>query len=517
MDEPHINLGVTTTGCSFNAKRLVEMYRPSIWGDLFSVFILFTTFFVGISYFSTMNQTTALKQDWDNVKCNPSVLPFAGHIMQSEHGGDPYAFTQQNFVQCNRSILEKITDGAFKPIQDAMDETKKTFDSLRDSTSEIQSVISKMSAVARGIFTLFVSWMSNILLEIRKVILIAKDSVGKNTAALQTAVYSLQAFYLTIKSMLGGIMSTVLTIMYSMIGVIIISWILPFTWPLAISLTATFGIIAAIMGTMSAFMVTTLKLHGPGIPGTPRKKSCFAINTMLRVNRSGEEQLVPIQQIVCGDLLVDITGDKNMVTSTLELDMLDETMFRCNKTGVCATGSHRIEVGSGNTTKLISICDHPDFRPIKYDEPTVYCLNTTTKRIPICGLVFSDWDDLDSNTIHQICSLLKCVPGDIHLYADKGFGKYDTCEIQGGEIKPISCIKIGDVLSSGQRIIGTVQTAIENNDIGELDGLINRNNDIDINQQFTHILTETGTATVSGRPVKDFNFIIDLVECLLWT
>lgn len=47
------------------------------------------------------------------------------------------------------------------------------------------------------------------------------------------------------------------------------------------------------------------------------------------------------------------------------------------------------------TGKWIPVKDHPDARIVKtYDKPYLYCFNTSTKRIQLNGITFTDWDEL---------------------------------------------------------------------------------------------------------------------------
>ena len=82
--------------------------------DIFMTVVLCIVFMLAISYYHILNNLQPIKADWENQRCSPGVIPFAGIINK---GPDDTAFeyTNENFEQCINTILSSIVDNAFQP------------------------------------------------------------------------------------------------------------------------------------------------------------------------------------------------------------------------------------------------------------------------------------------------------------------------------------------------------------------------------------------------------------------
>ena len=58
----------------YNKKGFLEKYGTDVWISV----IIFLIFFISTSYYHIFNNIQPIIADWDNQKCNPSVMPFAG-------------------------------------------------------------------------------------------------------------------------------------------------------------------------------------------------------------------------------------------------------------------------------------------------------------------------------------------------------------------------------------------------------------------------------------------------------
>ena len=73
--------------------------------------------------------------------------------------------------------------------------------------------------------------------------------------------------------------------------------------------------------------------------------------------------------------------------------------------------------------KWIKTSEHPYAKRIhQYDEPFLYCLNTSEKVIEINGLTFADWDDLCGDTLKQFKEKTGIADNcDIHKFNERGY------------------------------------------------------------------------------------------------
>ena len=121
---------------------------------------------------------------------------------------------------------------------------------------------------------------------------------------------------------------------------------------------------------------------------------CFAPETMIRVLGRG---LVPISSVRCGEILED-SGDK--VTSTYRFMADGQSMVRIGSVEV-STNHFVLVNGYWQEAK-----NHPDAVHIGdwsggQSRPLI-CLDTESHRIPIDGMIFSDWDETSLSDIYTM-------------------------------------------------------------------------------------------------------------------
>jgi hypothetical protein len=133
-----------------------------------------------------------------------------------------------------------------------------------------------------------------------------------------------------------------------------------------------------------AFMTDVLNVKTTmSIPKAPKKpRICFDRRTILELKDGSRKD---IETVAIGDELVD--GGK--ITAKFVLDAKHAIMYRLN--GILVTGTHQVKYGD----KWIRVNEHPERKlVVDYDEPYLYCLNTTSKRIMVGNHVFADWDEV---------------------------------------------------------------------------------------------------------------------------
>jgi len=111
---------------------------------------------------------------------------------------------------------------------------------------------------------------------------------------------------------------------------------------------------------------------------------CFAPGTLVNMS-SGTKA---IETVSIGDML----ADGSIVTSTLEFHGLETSMVRIN--GIHVSGNHYL-LESGT---FVEAKNHPE--AVKAESvPLIFCLNTTSNRIPIGSNIFTDYDETSEPTV----------------------------------------------------------------------------------------------------------------------
>jgi hypothetical protein len=267
--------------------------------------------------------------------------------------------------------------------------------------------------------------------------------------------------------------------------------------------TAIFSVVSITMAIFLVFLTQVLNIRTSGfkIPKGPKKpkiKICFDKNTMMKMS---DRTMKKISEIDVGDELWSNGGDnKNIVTAKFKLSAVNNKMYQLDN--VIVSGSHRVR----RDCMWIFVKDHPDAKPIEnYDEPVIYCLNTSCKEFAIGNYVFSDWDEITEENYLAINQYLKTNnpdykekdldKSDIYKLFDMGFHEYTYVHLKDRKISKINCVKLGDVLKNGEKVYGLVE--ILNTD------------SLGYSNKLYHLLSEQNSFYLNGIQIGDYNSLID--------
>jgi hypothetical protein len=245
-----------------------------------------------------------------------------------------------------------------------------------------------------------------------------------------------------------------------------------------------------------------------------------------------DQSLKPIHQIKVGDKLF---GNGGVVTATIQVQSEGSIMYDLD--GVIVSDSHLVLLRNiNNEGTYIRVSEHPRAKCIhKYTEPHLYCLNTTSKMIPINHLIFSDWDELYGIKLDKIMNLPFKSPlkrtGEIHRFYDGGVEPNTLIEFKDGSTKYIKDVLLGEELKNGEIVYGIVNISIENLDIynysiqgksfiGGPNLIIKEPRLLKTtfchlnplkykNTSFIHLLTTTESFELKGILFEDYNHCID--------
>ena len=180
-------------------------------------------------------------------------------------------------------------------------------------------------------------------------------------------------------------------------------------------------------------------------------EACFSGDTNVRL--WGNKKVL-IKELLLGDRLVD----GSYVTALIKSSSYGQSFYNINN--IIVTGNHKILYDE----RLIPVNQHPDSIELPdYYTEYVYCINTTSKKICINGLIFSDWDDLDDYDMFELkIKTLKdlttpITPNTVHKFLDGGFDKDTLIELEDGRSVKISDICVNDVLRFGENVLAIVK------------------------------------------------------------
>ena len=407
-------------------------------------FLILTIFFLLIIYEIFKINRDQIKKNWIQNRCHPGVIPFAGFINE-DPTKSAFQAGAENFAHCSRNMLSAVVGGAVKPIYNSLGSVGKGLggigDALNNARTLCNNIKGSMGKITGGILTSF----THMIIPIQKIMIQIKSVMDKFTGVLTGGMNVVEVACKTLKGTLGALLDGLISMLIGLAIVIIIFWIFPWTYPAAIVGTLFFGTVASFVGIIAYNLAKILDLPaGKGMPDNP---SCFDKNTIIETKKGS----VRIANIKLGDTL----ADGGRVTAILKCDATCDTMYRYK--GVIVSGTHSVFDGAWKYIK-----DHPDSILLEnYDEPYVYCLNTTTKQLIINETLFSDWDDIEEWSNLQV-SARKYIPfpllkEDGHKYLDGGFDGETPVMMNKGPAVPIKDLHIGDSLAGGGTVLAIVQ------------------------------------------------------------
>jgi len=428
----------------------LDQYGGSVW---FFVILLILLFLV-VSYVTVLRNIEPIKNDWANQRCKPQIIPFAG-IINKPPDMSIVEFTGKNFTNCMQNILVGVTGEAVQPITYMTKAVTEVFQAIAATMQNIRIMISSIRSSVTNIAQEIMGRLANIMVPIQQILIAFKDSMNKVKGILTAGLYTSLGTYYALKAMLGAIVQFIVIILIVLAALIVSMWIIPFTWPVAASMTAIFISVSIPLAIIITFMTDILhiktNLSIPGVPATPNV--CFHPNTLLQKN---DGTYASISDIKVGEILQ--RNDK--ITAKLILDARHQPpLYEID--GILVTPEHKVLCKD----KWISVKDHPHAISTETCEhPYLYCLNTASKKIVIQNTVFLDWDELDDNDMKEITRDIHIQ--DLHRTLDGGFTPNTPITMRDGTSRPIKDVKVGDVLSHDIQVIGIVE--IDNQETRQL-------------------------------------------------
>lgn len=517
-----MNTTTTETEKEKGIKTVKELYDNLTYFDQYGssvllLIIITIVFFVLCSYCFVLINIQPIKDDWMNQRCKPSVIPFAG-IINPPDGTSATDFTKENFDYCTQNIIKGVTGNAVQPLTFITTAISKVFEGIQDALNNVREMFNKIRVQMRAVAEEIMGRIINIMIPLQVIIIGLKDMLSKVQGTLTAGLFTLLGSYYTLSSLMGAICEFIVTILIALAVMVACFWAIPFTWGLASINTAIFIAISIPMTLILVFMIDVMKVKtNMKIP----KIKCFDRNTLVKMNDGSAKE---IHNIKIGDEL----ENNNIVTAEIKVITKGSIMYNLNN--VIVSDSHYVL----DREKWIQVSNHPDAIKIEsYDEPYLYCLNTSSKYININGIRFTDWDEVFDKDIERFRNNLynneetyKFETGDIHKYFDGGFVGSTEIKMLDGTHKNMESLEIGDRLIGGERTYGIVKiSCVKRYDLGEgIEGsdnlyfsksgakhkvvIIDTTNSNE-DKNLYHVLTDNKTITIGSTVFLDYNAAID--------
>lgn len=504
-------------------------YLDKYGGSVFLTGLAFFIFFILFSYFYVMNNLKPIKADWNNQRCSPSVIPFAG-IINKPDNMSTFDFTGKNFSGCVNNILLTISKNFFKPITYVISLIGNLTNELVKNVQSIREKIAGMVKNLESIDNQIMTRIFNFLMPIQYIFIKLKDIFRKTQGILVTSIFSVINGYFAIKSFIGAFLEIMIGILVIIVGIIVPLMLFFFTWPLAVPGLTAFGIISAFLLTIIIGLSNVVDMTDRSLPPKPGFSRCFDENTEILLKNGKVKTIKNIE-------INDILEDGSYVTAKFKLSASGVNMY--NYKNIIVSGSHKVLI-NGIQTKIEQLKNV--YYINDYRKQYIYCLNTSNKEIKIKNEIFCDWDEINSNLLDKIKNKLgdKLSPlfnqNNIHSILEGGFDKSTELELIDGRSKNINDIEVGHVLKNGDTVWGIVEISTKdisvnkynldnktiisapNNQICDED--IGYFSTLEVNDYETfnkkpeklyHILTDSKKVLINGIFFYDYNGCLDAI------
>jgi len=432
INQPNINYTTNFINNTYDPLSYFDLYGNSV-----IIFIFMTLFvFLVYSYCKIMQTKNSIADDWLNQRCKPQNIPFAGFITHPE-GTTAFQYTSDNFQYCVQDILKNITGYAVQPFQFMIQSLTNIFKKLSDSIQNTREATNKLRNGITEFTKDVLSRILNVMIPLQTMFIALLDTFQKIQGIMTSGLYTMLGSYYTLQSLMGAILELIIKLLIVLVAIIVGLWVMPFTWPAAASMSAVFLAISIPLAIIIYFMTEVLHIKSSKIP----KLRCFDRKTHIYLQ---DGTFKYIQDVNINDILLD----NSIVTAKIKVTSEGLDMYNLNE--IIVSESHIVNYFD----KWIPVKEHPLARKIhNYNEPYLYCLNTTSKIIVLNSTVFTDWDEVYDGSLDFInCYMRLKNIKEIH----EGYNKDTLINLKNGEIC-LKDIKIGDILSSNGIVYGIVE------------------------------------------------------------
>lgn len=507
-----------------SARKIKHLYKNLSYFDQYGTsiiicIILLTILFWIHGYYTIMTNVQPIKDNWIKYRCNPKVIPFAG-LINKPADKTATQFTQDNFTQCVQDMLKPITKQAVSPFDYMTSSFLKVFQVILLAVKQIRELTNSVREKLAIILKDIMGRLINFLVPIQQIIIAFKDTMAKVVGIMQASINTAVGSIFAMKSLLGVIVTSAIQVLLILVAVLIaliIVMVIVFFF-----LPGYFFYVAALVGTYTSFYMTIVGLLLfiigflqinlgiqqvgviPGLPDVPRM--CFDKDTPVVLLNDATK---PFCDICVGDVL----SDGGVVTATLILDARGVKMYDLN--GIIVSARHAVR----HNDRWVFVCDHPQAKLLDhYDEPYIYCMNTTTKQFTIKNTLFVDWDEIYDDVKAILDKTYENEQGVaptsldyIHEHYDGGFEGDVEILLESGDTMPINKIPVCLKLPGGVVVRGIVKidkTRIKNT--ANIYKNTDEPNNLAKNTDFVyHLLTNKGYFYVGGKKVNDYNDYVD--------
>ena len=350
--------------------------------------------FVGLCLTIASMERTGVMNRWTDRRCDLAVMVAAPFFKPDTDPRTSTKFATDNFEFCMKTYVDRFMELFSAPLNAVLGKQVNLAEGASGMMNSIRNI-------AQTLYNTFASYMEGYfkkfkasVFEMSRIVQYLKMAMDRMNGIIMTMVYSGITMFRGMVNAIQFIIKIILFICVIMLIIIIILFFILF--PVMPIIMTTLGAIIITVVAMASVMSGSLAADAED----KKKGFCFSGDTLLSVWREGIHgrviEHVPIKDVCVGDELQGTDGSTR-VTAVIHMDGEGVTLY--DLMGVTVSESHLVK-GTDGIWK--SVGEDERAKKIEKRERILYCLNTTTRIIPVRGsdgtvLSFRDWEEIEDD------------------------------------------------------------------------------------------------------------------------
>jgi hypothetical protein len=212
------------------ADAVNKLYEKTTYLDRYGGSLVFAIFtIIGVcmffTYYYLKNNSDVIKNNWQQNRCNPLYIPFAGLIINPKNMSRS-EYATNNFFHCFGVILKDVVEAALAPIQAASLLISASVSLIVGTMNNLMGAIFHLRNAFSGGFDLMGNRSLNALTLITKLSKIIQNSFMQGQGILVTIIYIFFTAYEMLSSFFLILIIAALVFLAAALAAMIVAWLL---------------------------------------------------------------------------------------------------------------------------------------------------------------------------------------------------------------------------------------------------------------------------------------------------
>jgi hypothetical protein len=330
-------------------------------------------------------ERSTVMNDWENRRCDLPIMTASFFFKPDTDTRTKSAFASDNFNFCMKTFVDRFINLFSAPIATVLGKQVDASISAANAVNMVRNIAHNMHAAFTKYISSYFKKFTASVFEMNRMLQYFKMAIDRINGIVTSMIFSGLSVFRGIINFILYVIRVVMVICGIMLIIIIILFFV------------LFPVMPIILATLTTIITGVLILSGV-ISGTiaseaegQRKGFCFSEDTEIPVKGEDGEKRVRVQDIKVGDEL----GIYGKVTAVVQMDGTHVELYHLD--GVYVSESHLVQ-GTDKVWKAVSSDERavPSYKK----SAIVYCFNTTSNIIPVCGItsttLYRDWEEISN-------------------------------------------------------------------------------------------------------------------------